>query len=399
MEEKLYRSEALRLSQEICKRLPIEKYMKEVGVNLLPTSNPDRIRCCCPIHKETSPSFMIYTNNNSFFCYGCKAGGSVVWFAKLFNNWGWIQTVKNLALKLGISFDITDSDIAERIFEEYFDQSNKQQAIRLSNKIEYDAIGINAHISNLGRQLQLKYGNMFQVAHKIESIFKVADEIFISENNGHIKKLNDTLVPTMEKYKHDLDGISDKLEAVANRNKTCTACWLQHKCKQRVVGEGDFLSRVMFLGEAPGKEEDDAGRPFVGLSGKLLRKTIQNCGYDDKDIWIDNVSDCRPPNNEFQPKEAKQCKLLWLNERIRIIKPKAIMLFGGNASKTFLNNETFPITQNVGRFDILEYEGLSIEVWYNFHPSYLLRSGGEAGNNYQVFKQTIANFLDKHIKK
>lgn len=109
----------------------------------------------------------------------------------------------------------------------------------------------------------------------------------------------------------------------------CTKCKLRATCRLPVPGDGNFSAPVLFVGEAPGAQEDIANKPFVGRSGKLLTKILEDLGMmRDRDYYISNIVKCRPPENrDPTPEEIAACSP-WLIEQIRTIKPKVIVTLG-----------------------------------------------------------------------
>ena len=153
-----------------------------------------------------------------------------------------------------------------------------------------------------------------------------------------------------------------------NTVQQCQKCNLCNGRNSVVFGEGKINPSIMFIGEGPGYDEDIQGRPFVGRSGQLLIKMIEkNTKYNREDIYITNIVKCRPPNNrnpEFL--EISTC-LPYLNEQIRIVNPKIIVLLGAVAFEGLIGMKG--ITKHRGQW--FEYKG--IKVIPTFHPSYLLR--------------------------
>ncbi|MBL8876653.1 MAG: uracil-DNA glycosylase [Phycisphaerae bacterium] len=153
-----------------------------------------------------------------------------------------------------------------------------------------------------------------------------------------------------------------------------------------VFGEGDPCARLMFIGEAPGAEEDKTGRPFVGKAGQLLEKMIGAMGLRREDVYICNVLKTRPPGNATPTgKEAELCKP-YLIDQIRIVNPEAIVTLGLPASKTVLETEAsmgslrgkfvriaFPASKGVLGTQGPTGEGSEIPVMPTYHPAYLLR--------------------------
>lgn len=148
----------------------------------------------------------------------------------------------------------------------------------------------------------------------------------------------------------------------------CVRCPLHQGRTKIVHTEGQPTARLMFVGEAPGADEDASGRPFVGRAGQLLNKIIEAIGLKREDVLIGNVNRCRPPGNR-QPttEEAKTCKPFLLRE-INIARPAVIVVLGNTAMKNLLDTKE-GITRLRGQFQ--DYKG--IKVMPTFHPAYLLR--------------------------
>ncbi|MHC4284665.1 MAG: uracil-DNA glycosylase [Planctomycetota bacterium] len=137
--------------------------------------------------------------------------------------------------------------------------------------------------------------------------------------------------------------------------------WLKKSRTNAVPGEGDPNARIMFVGEAPGADEDAQGRPFVGRAGKLLDKIITACGLKRSDVFIGNILKCRP--------------LPYLQRQIEIIKPEIIVALGAHAARTLLNTNK-SIGQMRGQFHEY-YAGLGkppIKLMATYHTAYLLRN-------------------------
>lgn len=140
-----------------------------------------------------------------------------------------------------------------------------------------------------------------------------------------------------------------------------------------VFGEGDPDARLMFIGEAPGEDEDRTGRPFVGRAGQLLEKMITAMGLERQQVYIGNVIKCRPPNNATPTTMEVALCGPYLLEQIRIIQPEVIVALGLPASH-FLLQSTLSMARLRGRFHPFEIDGRTIEVMPTYHPAYLLRS-------------------------
>lgn len=164
------------------------------------------------------------------------------------------------------------------------------------------------------------------------------------------------------------------LDALRLRHdRECAHCTAATAHTRTVFGEGNPDARLVFVGEAPGAEEDKTGRPFVGRAGQLLDKMITAMGLNREDVYIANVLKARPPNNATPtPAEVMNCAP-YLAEQLRIIAPEAIVALGAPAAK-FLLNTTEGISSLRGTWHACRLENLEIPVMPTFHPAYLLRN-------------------------
>jgi uracil-DNA glycosylase family 4 len=174
------------------------------------------------------------------------------------------------------------------------------------------------------------------------------------------------------------------LDAVRTGLGECTRCKL-HKTRTNIVfGVGSPEARLMFVGEAPGEDEDLQGFPFVGKAGQLLTKMIEAMGLRRDDVYICNTVKCRPPNNRNpEPDELLACEP-FLKGQLGAVKPEVIVTLGKFAAQSLLREST-PITRLRGQWR--EYEG--IPVMPTFHPAYLLRSPAEKGKVWDDLKQVM----------
>ena len=168
---------------------------------------------------------------------------------------------------------------------------------------------------------------------------------------------------------------SIELEKLADEVRQCCKCPLGSLRNNAVPGEGNPNARIMFVGEAPGADEDAQGRPFVGRAGHLLDKVIAACGLKRSDVFIGNILKCRPPENrDPRPDEIINC-FPYLQRQIEIINPEVIVALGAPAARTLLNTNK-PIGQLRGLFH--EYSaGLGrppIKLMATYHTAYLLRN-------------------------
>jgi DNA polymerase len=150
----------------------------------------------------------------------------------------------------------------------------------------------------------------------------------------------------------------------------CRRCKLWKGRTKLVFGEGSPDARLVFVGEGPGKDEDLAGRPFVGDAGKLLTRIIENgMGLKRDDVYICNVVKCRPPNNrDPEADEVKTC-IPFLKEQLRIIRPEVICTLGRIAARELLGKD-FKITQERGNWRSF----MDIPLMPTYHPAYILRN-------------------------
>lgn len=150
----------------------------------------------------------------------------------------------------------------------------------------------------------------------------------------------------------------------------CKRCKLSNKRLNIVFGEGNPDAKLMFIGEAPGREEDEQGRPFVGEAGMVLTRLIEKMGFKRQDVYIANIVKCRPPmNRDPEPDEIKSCKG-FVERQIEIINPKVIMSLGRISAMTLTGINKLKITAIRGKFFYFN----DIPVMPTFHPAYLMRN-------------------------
>ena len=171
-------------------------------------------------------------------------------------------------------------------------------------------------------------------------------------------------------------GPDEPLEILRKAALACVKCPHLVKSRTQVVfGVGNPNAELMFVGEAPGADEDEQGEPFVGKAGQLLTRIIQVMGFSREEIYIGNVLKCRPNmppgesgNRKPKPEEMQTC-LPWLEKQIAIIKPRALVALGATAVEGLLGN-TEPVGKLRGRW--LDFHGIPVMTTY--HPAYLLRN-------------------------
>jgi uracil-DNA glycosylase family 4 len=161
----------------------------------------------------------------------------------------------------------------------------------------------------------------------------------------------------------------DRLDSLRRRASQCVKCKLHETRTTVVFGEGDPRARLLFVGEAPGHDEDIEGRPFVGRAGQLLTRIIESIGLTRDDVYIANILKCRPPDNRNPLPEEIACCLPYLTEQIELIRPRIICALGACAAQTLLGS-TEGITKLRGTF--YDYHGTKLIP--TFHPAACLRN-------------------------
>jgi len=165
----------------------------------------------------------------------------------------------------------------------------------------------------------------------------------------------------------------------------CTRCKLHAGRNHLVYGDGNPDAALMFVGEAPGRDEDQQGVPFVGRAGQLLTKIIEAIDLTREDVYIANVIKCRPPENRNpEPDEVETCQP-FLFAQIDVIQPRVIVALGSFAAHTLLESEE-PISKLRGR--IYDYRGAQLIP--TFHPAYLLRSPDRKRDVWEDMKKVRA---------
>lgn len=171
------------------------------------------------------------------------------------------------------------------------------------------------------------------------------------------------------------------LEQMSEQAAACQRCGLRAGCRTVVVGEGDPNASLMLVGEGPGAQEDELGRPFVGRAGQLLDRILEATGFTRACVYIANVVKCRPPGNRLpEPAEVQAC-YFWLRAQLLLIRPRVIVCLGALATQTLIDPKA-RITKIRGTW--LNYDG--IPVMPTFHPAAVLRDPQKKRPVWEDFK-------------
>ena len=175
--------------------------------------------------------------------------------------------------------------------------------------------------------------------------------------------LNAVELPTLPEPTETIEQIRAEI------GPDCTRCKLSELGRSKVVNStGNFNADLMFVGEAPGADEDEQGKPFVGRAGQLLTKIIESIGLTRDDVFIGNINRCRPPGNRApETDETIACKP-YLKREVAVVRPKVIVVLGATAAQNLLETKV-PIGKLRGHF----HDYLGVKVMPTFHPAYLLR--------------------------
>jgi len=187
----------------------------------------------------------------------------------------------------------------------------------------------------------------------------------------------------------------ETLEEIRADLGDCHRCKLWQGRTNIVFGEGNPRAELMFVGEAPGADEDASGRPFVGRAGQLLNKMIESIGMKREEVYIANVIKSRPPGNRNPEKDELEACIPFLFRQIAVIRPRLIVTLGNPATQELLETKT-GITKIRGEFQ--DYPRITgIKVLPTFHPAYLLRSPDKKREAWEDLKKVRA-FLRGEIQ-
>ena len=156
---------------------------------------------------------------------------------------------------------------------------------------------------------------------------------------------------------------NDSLEKIATEVVGCSLCKLSRSRKNAVPGDGQTSAKIIFIGEAPGKNEDEKGRPFIGVAGRILDEALQKAGIERSQVFITNIVKCRPPGNRIPEDDERAACRPYLDRQISLIAPRIICILGATAYSSILGGKS--ITQNRGK--IIKRKGQKYLI--TIHPA------------------------------
>ena len=192
--------------------------------------------------------------------------------------------------------------------------------------------------------------------------------------------------------------IEKVLDELSLQIKSCNKCPLYRNRKNAVPGEGDWKNRIMFIGEAPGLNEDEQGRPFVGKAGRLLEEFLTSINKKREEFFITNIVKCRPPNNrQPEEEEIKVCTSLYLDKQIEMIKPKLIVCLG-NISANYIFKKFGLKFESMRKQHgiVFSISNLFIKtkIIATYHPAAILRNKNlmpTAKADWEIIKEVMEN--------
>ena len=164
----------------------------------------------------------------------------------------------------------------------------------------------------------------------------------------------------------------DNLERLKKSIRSIKKCSLKDNAKNMVFSDGNPKSKIMLIGEAPGANEDEEGRPFVGRAGALLDKMLAAIDLDRKKVYISNIINYRPPDNRRPTDEEIKRYLPFISKHIEIINPKILVLLGSTAMNALIGNEVV-ISKMRGKWIEKKFGNCKTSVIITFHPAFLMR--------------------------
>ncbi len=214
------------------------------------------------------------------------------------------------------------------------------------------------------------------------------------DDEGEIRQKRFAFLPQEEEEGEETDWTSywklqrdtpdEDLDQLRERALQCDECALRETCTQVVFGEGAADSQLMFVGEAPGGDEDREGRPFVGRAGRLLDRIIRACELRREGVYITNVVKCRPPGNRTPYPEERDTCFPFLRSQVRLIRPQIIVALGAAATQSLIHPEAM-ITRMRGTWQ----EWAGVPVMPTFHPAALLRDPNKKAPTWEDMRKVM----------
>lgn len=181
-------------------------------------------------------------------------------------------------------------------------------------------------------------------------------------------------------------------EDLEKKIKACTLCGLHKSRKNAVPGDGPYDAKVVFVGEAPGYNEDVQGKPFVGSAGKFLNELLQSAGLKREDVYISNVLKCRPPQNrDPTDDEIETCTSNYLQKQLAMIKPMLVVALGRISARALLGRYV-TVGKEHGTLHDCTYAGISFKLYLSYHPAAALY-GAEAKQKLQADFKKLGQLL------
>lgn len=362
--------EALSIISKIENKINLEDYIsQECDVVFKRASYKEGmpvLMCNCPIHEENTPSFALYTYNQTFHCFSCKQSGGLINFVQQLKGWTWLQTINFFANKLNISHSISEQDVLDSLENQY----NKYQ----KSIDKYNFFNVNFEVSKNCRLIKKEYGHIKEISDYIEKIYAITDRAIIKKDKSSMFKIKEEALPVlMEKIK-DYKLKEEKIKEINLNHLGCKNCFLIHQNNNIILGDGKITARVMIISENP------------RINSSILKDIIYDLGYNPDDIYLDYIYNCIPQDKEaFYFKEGILCCNNWLRKKINIINPKSIMILGERAAKIFLKNDNISLDSY---FDLeIKYENLNVNFNYSIDDI----------KNHDKFIKRLSKYLKDNI--
>lgn len=187
----------------------------------------------------------------------------------------------------------------------------------------------------------------------------------------------------------------DTWESLKKECLACEGCALAETRHNVVFGDGAENAEILFIGEGPGQNEDEQGKPFVGRAGKLLDDMMEMVGLDRTKVYIANIVKCRPPKNRDPLNVEQDACIGWLRRQTALLNPKIIVCLGRIAAKAIIKND-YRITQEHGQW----FERNGIQMTAIYHPAALLRDVSKRPDTFEDMKaiQAMAREICEHTE-